>query len=505
MPEAPSLPKFGSPRSLDAGAVQDGPPPVEPEPKRRGWPTAGGGQVAYVEAPVAYQGSTVQVCGLWPHARGIGTPMVGVPIGHHLRTGLTVCCDPLSWFRAGLLHNPGMAVLGLTARGKSTLVRTMALGLAATGTRLLALGDLKPDYAKLVTALGGQVVNLGRGRGSLNMLDPGSLFTASRRVSGAHAEQLRAEAIGRATDLTCALLEIYTRAPLSTNDETVLRAAVRLLLTQMTDRPPVLADLIEVLVSGPDALRHLTLTAARPTEAYLAEITSLHRTLIGFAQSDFGTAFGRASTVCLDLDANAVCVDISSMAGGRADDRLLAAVLLSTWAAGFASIEAQHILAEHGLAAPHDYLVIMDEIWAVLRASSGMVERVDALTRTNRTEKVANVLITHSFKDFDSLPRLEDRIKARGFVERSGLVACCELAQGDLDELDSALGLSRAEVAEVRSWSTGDSYNHRTGRTAPPAMGKFLLKSGGRPGIPVRVRVPSVAVDLNDTNERWHA
>jgi hypothetical protein len=474
-------------------------------PSRRGRRTAGGGHASYVEAPPDFLATTVQACGLWPHTRGIGTPMVGVPVGHHLRTGLTVCCDPLSWFRAGLIHNPGMAVLGLTARGKSTLVRTMALGLAGTGARLLALGDLKPDYARLVTALGGQVVDLGRSRGSLNMLDAGSLWEASQRVTGSRAVSLRAEAIGRAADLTAALLEIYTRTRLPAEQETVLRAAIRLLLD---DRPPgapapVLADLITVLVAAPESLRHLTLTAAKPTEAYLAEIAPLHRTLVGFAQSDFGAAFGRATTTALDLDATAVCVDISTMAAGRADDRLLAGVLLSTWAAGFAAIEAQHTLAEAGLARARDYLVIMDEIWAVLRSSSGMVERVDALTRTNRAEKVANVLITHSFKDFDSLPLPEDRAKARGFVERSGLVACCEMAQGDLDELDCALGLSAAEVAEVRSWSTGDAYDHRTGRAAPPSLGKFLLKSGGRPGIPVRVRVPSLALELNDTNSRW--
>ena len=59
-------------------------------PGRRGWRTPGGGHASYVEAPPDFLATTVQACGLWPHTRGIGTPMVGVPVGHHLRTGLTV-------------------------------------------------------------------------------------------------------------------------------------------------------------------------------------------------------------------------------------------------------------------------------------------------------------------------------------------------------------------------------------------------------------------------------
>jgi hypothetical protein len=429
--------------------------------------------------------------------------MVGVPLGRHLRTGAPVCADPLSWFRAGITHNPGMTALGATGRGKSTLVRTMALGLAATGVGLLVLGDLKPDYTGLLRALGGQVIDLGRGRGCLNMLDPGALHHAAARLSGPTGDALRVEAGARAADLVAALLEVHTRTPLPPEAESLLRVAVRTLHTERAAEAPapVLADLIELVATGPRVLRELT--AARTQSVYADRAAGLHRVLTGFASGDLGASFGRASTVRLDLDGAGVCVDISALSGGRTDQRHLAAVLLSTWAAGFAAIEAAHRLADAGVGRPRDFLVVLDELWAVLRACPGMVDRVDALTRTNRAEKVANVLVTHSFADLDALPNPQDRAKAAGFVERSGLIATAELSGPDLDRLDHVIGLNAAERAEIRSWSLGEHHNPAGGRGVPASRGRFLLKTGTRPGIPVRVHVPKCAAALNDTDHRW--
>ena len=105
---------------------------VKPEKKRkprimrppmRGWLGKGRGQSTYVQEAPEYRGTTVQVCGLWPFSVGTGTPMVGVPLGRHIITGATLCCDPISWFqRAKLIRNPSVFVLGLPGLGKSTLV-----------------------------------------------------------------------------------------------------------------------------------------------------------------------------------------------------------------------------------------------------------------------------------------------------------------------------------------------------------------------------------------------
>ena len=340
-------------------------PPEAADPGSRGWFRSAGGYAGYVEAPVEWMGTNVQVCGLWPHVRGIGHPIVGVPIGVGLHTGAAVCCDPLSWFKRGEIRNPGAFILGLTAVGKSTLVATMALGLAASNVKLIALGDLKPDYADLTRALGGQVIKLGRGQGSLNMLDPGSLFTVAESFAGADpqlARQVQAEAIGRAKDLTVTLMQMYRRHPFTADDEQVLRTAVQLLLERPHREAPVLEDLRKLVADGPSELRHQTLSFTEGDEAYRRATHELQRSLAGFAGSDFGQSFGRDTTEEFDLDGPAVCVDISSLGGAASDSRLLDAVLLSTWAVGFAGIQGRHLLADHGRMPRAEYMVVMDEI-----------------------------------------------------------------------------------------------------------------------------------------------
>ena len=59
-----------------------------------------------------------------------------------------------------------------------------AWGWRPSGTRTVVLGDLKPDYAELVAAMGGHVVSLGRGQGTLNPLDPGAAVAAAERLTG---------------------------------------------------------------------------------------------------------------------------------------------------------------------------------------------------------------------------------------------------------------------------------------------------------------------------------
>ena len=95
--------------------------PLRPGP--RGWIGRGRGQDLVLDAAVEYRGTTVQVCGLWPWAVGAGTPNIGVPLGRHLQTGATLCCDPISWYQqAALISNPSVFILGLPGLGKTSAV-----------------------------------------------------------------------------------------------------------------------------------------------------------------------------------------------------------------------------------------------------------------------------------------------------------------------------------------------------------------------------------------------
>ena len=108
---------------------------------RYGPQLAGGGRMAYVEAPVEARGATNQTCGLWPFGVGTGAPLVGVPMGKHLRTHSSVCFDPISWYRAGYISNPNLFVAAQPGLGKSSAIRRIVLGMTAQGITPLILGD----------------------------------------------------------------------------------------------------------------------------------------------------------------------------------------------------------------------------------------------------------------------------------------------------------------------------------------------------------------------------
>jgi hypothetical protein len=490
----------------------------------RGYRGPGNGRASYVEAPPEWRGTTVQVCGLFPWAVGASAPTVGVPVGPHLRTGATVCFDVINWFqRARFLLNPSMFVLGLPGLGKSTFVRRQITGLAAGGVTPLVLGDLKPDYKDLIVALGGQVVSLGRGLGALNVLDVGALDAAADRLDVVAADcarsgqalrgidiakkaaRLREEAHGRRLNMVAALVVIVRGAPIADHEQTVLSVALRELSGRhQHDAPPTLHDLIALLEEGPPGVRAVTLD--RGDEArYRVAIDPLQRTLLGLVDGPLGDVFARQTTKAIRLDSTAVCVDVSAIS--ESDTQLQAAVLLACWNDGFGAVEAANALADIGVAPQRRFLIIMDELWRVLRSGAGMVDRIDALTRLNRNDGVGTAMITHTMADLRALASDADIAKAKGFVERSGAVVCGGLPSSEIDELQEVIRFTREERSMITEWSTPASWGSGAAGDLPAGVGKFLIKVGQRPGVPVRVQLTDVELnsDVHNTNKRWTA
>ena len=503
-------------------------------PPIRGWFGRGGGEAVNVAAADEFRGTTVQVCGLYPFSVGTGTPMIGVPLGKNLATGAAVCCDPISWFqRAQLISNPSMFVLGKPGLGKSSLTRRMATGLAGYGTIPLVLGDLKPDYVDLIEALDGQVITLGRGRGYLNILDPGEATHASERLL-AQAEHLQstadaylaageraladeasvasikarrlanqvvADAHGRRHTMVSALLTILRSEPPTDREETIIDRALKY-LDESHDGVPVLGDLLRVIQEAPREVREVALDRG-DIDRYKQITENLEASLIGLTTGGrLGEIFSQQTTTPMRRD-RPVVYDVSSIDDSEAD--LQAAILLACWSAGFGTVNVATALADAELEPRRHYFVILDELWRALRAGRGMVDRVDALTRLNRARGVGLAMISHTMSDLLSLASSEDQMKARGFVERSGMVICGGLPGAEMPLLTSAVALSQAEQDTLTSWQDPPAWDASSGREAePPGRGKFLIKVGGRPGIPVRVELTSVELTVNDTNKLWH-
>lgn len=475
-------------------------------PPMRGWIGRGRGQSVYVQQADEWRGTTVQVCGMWPYAIGTGTPMVGVPLGRHIHTGATLCCDPISWFqRAKLISNPSTFVLGKPGLGKSTIVRRMATGLAGYGVMPLVLGDLKPDYVDLIEAMGGQIITLGRGRGYLNVLDPGEATEAAAQLRDAghekEAMQVMADAHGRRQTMVSALLTILRAAPPTDREETIIDRSLKW-LDEHHDGVPVLGDLLRVIQEGPEEVRAVALDRGSD-ERYKAITESLEASLIGLTGGGrLGETFSRQTTNPMRRDAPVV-YDVSAIDDSEMD--LQAATLLACWSAGFGTVNVANALADARLEPRRHYFVVLDELWRALRAGRGMVDRVDALTRLNRQRGVGMAMISHTMSDLLALPTEEDRMKARGFVERSGMVICGGLPAAEMPQLTAAVPFSEAEQELLIGWQDPPAWDPSTGREAePPGRGKFLVKVGGRPGIPVDVQLTSIEKSINDTNRLWH-
>ncbi|OBF82357.1 hypothetical protein A9X06_19415, partial [Mycobacterium sp. 852002-51759_SCH5129042] len=435
-----------------------------------------GGRMSAIARPPEWRATTAQIAGLWPWTVGAGAPLIGTPLGPHLRTGAPVCFDPMNWFtRGGFLTAPSLFVLGLNGFGKSTLVRRIVLGGIAQGVTPLILADVKPDYRPLVELAGGQIIDIGYGHGCLNPLDNGVMgrvLTALTRA-GLHerARSITQELQARQIALVAGLIELVRGHPVADYEEALIATALRQLYTPEPQggrgfaigRPPILTDLLEVIVTGSEELR---LDAAADTEdAYRATIVPLRQSLRRLTNGPFGEVFNGPTSTAIDFDSVAVCIDVSHIPTG--DRKLKAAAMLACWAAGFSAIEALNTLTDAGLADQRYFQVVMDELWQVLALGDFMIERVDELTRLQRGLATALIMISHTIKDLQALSSAAAVNRALGFLERARAKVFGALPADEVERLDSIVPFTASEKAMVTSWSAPQAL---TGEPLPPGQ-----------------------------------
>lgn len=487
----------------------------------RGFKGPGGGSWTLMPDPAFYRGTSVQVCGLWPFAGAAARPLVGVPVGQDMTNESVVCCDPISWFHAGLAANPSMMLYGEPGVGKSSFAVRQILGLADQGVTPLVLGDLKPDYPNVIRALTkvrpdgtlarGQVITFG-GSARFNVLDQGRMIEAAQRIGGSKGEDLLELALSRSAELLFALMQIVRRRRLEDWEQTLLSRGVRILDTTMRQthaQVPTLPDLAHLINNPPAELMHAVL--AETEKEYRRQVKPLARSLEALLEGPLGRTFSGQTTERIDLDAPGVCIDISAI--GKSSDDVLAAVMLTTWSEGFASVEAANALADAGVEPQRNFLVVMDEMWKPMRVEgAGLIDRLDAITRLNRTDGVGNIFISHTPKDQRSMTNVSDVMKATGFTERAGIVVTGGLAREDLEHLSAIKPMSEVEIDAVSRWATPPGWTPRiitdpvTGKrrpAPPPGCGKVLIKLGGRAGIQTQVRLTHDELSLHETNGRW--
>lgn len=480
-------------------------------PGSRGYTGPGGGAWKYMQNPTFFRGTSNMVAGLYPWMIGSGTPTIGVPIGRVKRKqskGSVVYCDPVSWFeRAHLISQPSAFILGLPALGKSTLIKHWILGLDYFGVKSLVLGDLKGEYVPLIRALGGQVIPVGRGRGYLNVLDLGEAPAAAKRLVKAgkvsEAAHMLAEAKARRHAAVETLLTIHRAAAVASVESGLISEGLRILDARSFRRTLILADLLKVIQEPTDSMHRMAVsrgsldsyqTITRQLEADLAALTAGH---------GLGEIFSKPTTTQLIRGQHAV-YDVSKIGDG--DKKLQAAALMLCWEIGFGSIAVGNALADAGLEPHQPVHAVLDELWRVLRAGPGLVDRADGLTRLNRDKGVAVTFASHTMEDLQALPTKEDIAKAVGLLERCGMIIAFGLPASEMPRLAKAVKLSEMEKKTLNGWTTPKSWSTRKkGKKPPPGRGKCLIKVGERRGIAVEIELLEMEKQFNQTSARWAA
>lgn len=462
---------------------------------KRGRRQAGGGWATIVEPAPEFEATSNQICGLWPFAAGSSLTVEGVPLGRHQERKALVCADPVTWFMRGMILNPSAFVLGRPGLGKSTLIRRMLTVLSSWGVIPMILSDLKPDYVELIKALGGQVITLGRGRSNINPLDPGPAVAALPRLDEEEARKVRAQLEGRRLNTLAGLCELVRGDRLEDFEITALRVAIRVLDPDLSD-PPLVDDVREVIESRHPEISRV-IRDRGDEDRYHARTERLIDALQGVGgEGQFGDTFARATSIPMVLD-RPVVFDMSEI--DDTDTHMQAALQLVSWSYGSAAVQGAKTLAAAGLAPERIYVLVMDELWRILRASLQMVDRIDAITRLNRQLLLPQIMCTHTMSDL-RLATEEATEKAWGFVERSEMVYLGGLAPKEMGNLEEVFAMPSKERQMITTWSDTES---NTEDGSPPGLGLFLLKRGSRPGIPFRVDLTTEELAVNDTNTRW--
>ena len=386
------------------------------------------------------------MCGLYPWKPPGALPLVGTPIGRHQPPASPVCFDHISWFQAGLIANPSVLILGMTGLGKSTLTGKLAMGCAAQGYTLLVPGDTKPDYTALGQQLGCEIRTVKRfGGWALNPCDPGGMIAAAEPIGGQAGEELRGEAIGRAVTLLAALIELSRKGPVADYEESVLGAALRQLYEHRRgagDRRPARADPQPapgaVDRAGAGIPRHRQAIPARRHPGRYDHITApLRRSLRALIGGKYGDVFARP-TERRPLGSGVVIDTTASRPATRTSSPPCCSPPGPTPTA-----RSRPTAPSPRPASPRSSCTA----WCWMRCGASLElggtipERVNELTRLNRTDGVGQIMVSHSANDFQGT----GSARTDGIAERAGAIVIGGVPRNELDRLDGLLTLTSEE------------------------------------------------------------
>jgi len=416
----------------------------------------------------AHVATTRHLCAAYPLVAEAGLGHRGVLIGRDVLGGSFVY-DPFELYRAGVVTNPNMVVIGQIGRGKSSFVKSYLWRQAVFGRSAWVI-DPKGEYGPLCEAWGVAPVALRPGGPvRLNPLDTG----------GASADDPGDGPAVRRTALTASLAVSCLGRDLLPRERAAIDAALDAAATAAARRSlasPTLPLVVDALLDpGARAAADLRTTRTVLVEDGRDVALELRRLVHG----DLRGMFDGPTTEGLRLDGPLVVLDLSAVYHSPALGVLMACA--AAWLQS--AVEARH---------RNRILLVVDEAWAIL-GNLGVARWLQSSWKLSRAMGVANIAVLHRLSDLASVGAAgsEQVGLAEGLLADSETRVVYAQSPGEVARTGELLGLTDTEADLVSTLQRGTAL-WKVGRRS------FLVEHRLGPGEAWMVDTDRAMVDLDD-------
>jgi len=405
----------------------------------------------------AHVATTRHLCAAYPLVAEAGLGHAGVLIGRDVLGGSFVY-DPFALYRAGVVTNPNMVVIGQIGRGKSSFVKSYLWRQAVFGRSAWVI-DPKGEYGPLCEAWG--VVPVALRPGGPVRLNP--LDTAASDPSGtlpgdgSEGPTVRRTALTASLAVSCLGRDLLPRERAAI-DAALAAADAAARSASMTS--PTLPQVVDALLDPePRAAAALRTSLTELVEDGRDVALELRRLVHG----DLRGMFDGPTTPGLRLDGPLVVLDLSAVYHSPALGVLMACA--AAWLQS--AVEARH---------RNRILLVVDEAWAIL-GNLGVARWLQSSWKLSRAMGVANIAVLHRLSDLASVGAAgsEQVGLAEGLLADSETRVVYAQSPGEVERSSALLGLTDTEIGLVSTlprgtalWKVGRRsflVEHRLGRS----------------------------------------
>jgi type IV secretory pathway VirB4 component len=365
-----------------------------------------------------HRATTATAQAIYPFVAEGGLGGRGVYIGRDLYGG-SFCFDAFELYRARVLTNPNVLVIGAVGAAKSSLIKTYLFRQAVFG-RIPWITDPKGEYGRLATALGVEPIRLVPGGGiTLNPLEPHGGWESQLGL----LLSVAAGSLGR---------------DLWPEEQAALREA--LALVNSGNREPTLPQVVELVLRPTQQMaERLATSVTELARASRQAALGLQRLCDG----ELRGMFDAPTTPGLRLDGRAIVLDLSAVYHSTALG------ILMTCAAAWqrAAIAAQHERADRDGSAAPKVINVADEAWKILGVR-GIGEWLQDSFKRSRAYGIQNVIVMHRLSDLSAAGAAGSRevALAEGLLHDAQTRVVYAQYEDEVPRVREALGLTSVEA-----------------------------------------------------------